>query len=287
MRYIHYLPGGGLGDIYREAYFNNALGILKRWKLENQDAHLKILLMSHNPASVQLLEGHSWIDELTQVRFPLERTWEWEAAYGIYSGEFENRMELRFVLPERRSLYSANFSSHRPRHKAVTTIPNVGMAWTRPPTSLDETFILAHLSPALVHPFAGQEERCFSPALRSFVNDALRDHSVIGADYARQSHGAEVGGVTLHAQGLVRAVEHSRFVVATESSVYYIASMLGIPTLCFYGRGTALDKFLNRNDRSWDWYFNLEDPKSLFVPLYDWEARRQQILTWIEERTHE
>jgi hypothetical protein len=31
MEYVHYLPGGGLGDVIREAYYHNALGILKKW----------------------------------------------------------------------------------------------------------------------------------------------------------------------------------------------------------------------------------------------------------------
>lgn len=282
-RYVHYLPGGGLGDVFREAYFNNALGILKRWKLQHPDAHLTVALMSHNPASADLLAGQPWIDAVTPLYFPLEQTWEWEAAYTLYPAVFADCTELRFLVADTRSLYSANFTSHRPRSRHAQTIPAVGTAWEFPLSQDEHAEVYGDSytwRDFVFHPFAGQASRALPDDLTKLVRHALASrHVTIGASYTRPEHEDE-SGYAASPRVLAAGLRKARAVVATESSVYYMASMLGTPTLCFYGQDTALDKLLNRGDRSWDWYFNLTDPRSLFVPLYDWKSRWADLDRW-------
>jgi hypothetical protein len=285
-QFVHYLPGGGLGDVFREAYYHNALGILKRWKLQNPANHLRLVLMSHNPSVADFFVGQDWIDELDVRRFPLEVTWDWERCYQLYPDAFAGRTEVRFTLPERRTLYSSAFAAHRPRGGPVVNLTNVGTAWDFPLDAVGQHCV-RYPDPLVIHPFAGQAARAFPEDLRRWVEYDLRidrcSAVTVGADYARKDHGPEEGAATIPPRALVAQIRRAKAVIATESSVYYIASMLGVPTCMYYGEGTAFHKMASGNP-AWDWFFNTRDPRALFLPLAHWQAHTDTVRAWLAAR---
>lgn len=280
LTHVHYLPGGGLGDVFREAVFHNVPGILWRWKTLHPEARLRVVLMTHNPSSAELLEGQHWIDDLQVLRFPVEETWKWEDAYTRYPEAFEGLRELRFTISESRSLYRSDLGLLRPRHPNVETIPPVGRSWSLAESShptLPDTVDARRL----LHPYAGQDIRAFSPELQAQLVDYMGGTPlIVGGEYAREGHGTETAGVVLPVRALVSRVANARYVVATESSVYYMASMLGVPVALLYAEGQTFDLML-RGRSSWDWYFNLQDPRSLFLRLPLDLAKETRLREWI------
>lgn len=280
MRFVHYLAGGGLGDVFREAYYHNALGILKRWKAQNPTAHLTLLLMSHNPSSGDFFVGQDWLDAVKLLRFPLETTWDWQACYTVYAEEFEGCTELRFSIPERRSLYRSDMDLLRPRRSTVQVIPAVGMAWWPELDASEQTFFQPHVARPVLHPYAGQARRCLPDAFLNWLGALGLPLDTLGAEYVRPEHARE-GGFTVRPRILVELIRRAPCVIGTESSVAYIASMLGKPTLMLYPEGTALDLFLNHRDKTWDWYFNLNDPRSRCIRFDQLEACQPEIHEWL------
>ncbi len=271
-RFIHFLPGGGLGDVFREGYFFNAIGVLKRWKLAHPTSHLKVLLMTHNPATQDLLAGQTWIDEVTSVRFPVEKTWEWQSVYDYYASEFDGFEEIRMSYYDHRTLYDSNKNRLRKRLVPVRNIDPIGTSWCLE-LSADEWDHVHELAGRVVfHPFAGSSDRALStyPELLNAVHTALTEtglnYLTVGANYARPAykeipaHDVE-DGVTLAPRVLAEVLRRSPAVIGTESSVYYIASMLGTPTCLVYPNGTAYER-LTRGDHVWDWFYNLMDSRS-------------------------
>jgi hypothetical protein len=259
-RYIHYLPGGGLGDVYREGYFHNALGILKRWKYLNPTAHLKVLLMSHNPASRDWLEGQPWIDEPVQVRFPLEQTWE------IYFQEFREHTELRFTLPDRRTLYRSDMALLRTKVTPVETIQPVGLGVDLVLTAEEQELVEQNAGKLVIHAFAGQTVRFLPDGLRVELLNRFPEALHIGVNYKRKEHGVEAVFGEFKPRVLAGIIRRAKAVIATESSIYYLAAMNSVPFTMLYPRGETYDNV--RHGRSdWDWFYGYNDPRSQFVPF--------------------
>lgn len=278
-RYIHYLAGGGLGDIFREAYYHNAVGILKRWKLENPTAHLTVLTMSHNPAAADLLTGQDWIDEVVDRRFPLETTWAWESAYALYEADFWGKTELRFTLPERRTLYNARWMRGRPFGPQVKMIDPIGVPWA-PVLSEYERAVAdaAFTGRVVLHPGAGQQSRQLPPPLSAdLIEQIPKGPLVIGANFDRDQHGFEVGR-TFNPRLLLAGLSKAKAVIGTESSVWYLATMLGVPACLLYAPDATYDR-VQRGLDDWDWYYN-QHPKNLALKLPLDDAT--PILRWLE-----
>lgn len=285
MRYVHYLPGGGLGDVYREAYFHNALGILKRWRVLHPQDTLRVLLMSHNPSSIDWLAHQDWIDESVQLEFPLERTWAWESCYKLYPEQFEGHTELRFHLPVFESLYRSDLSVLRPKITDIQTIPAIGSANAIKlgPFETERTNTLVW------HPHAGEKARCMSPEVCEAVRHAVGAFGFpyqtgllcVGADYNRMNHGSEIGVETLGPRQLAATIAASRGVIATESSVYYIAAMLGIPFVMLY-HPQATYAQVKAGKSTWAWFFGEADSRSRFLSLdTDPTTLQQELTAWL------
>jgi hypothetical protein len=251
---IHYLNGGGLGDIFRESCYHNALGILKRWKLEHPGSTLKVFLMSHNPASQELLAYEGWIDEVVQRPFPLALTWRWEDAYTLYAAEFEGHTELRFNLSEGRSLYASSHNKWRPKKPAwsIEYIDPIGVAWEPAITISEQDEVEGiFLGQLVYHPFAGQASRTLPGA----IEDLVAEHAplVLGANYGRDEHGTECG-ITFNPRILYHGLRAARAVVGAESSVWYLGTMLGRPAALLYQPEQTYD-LVQRGLSNWNWYF--------------------------------
>ncbi len=295
-RYIHFLPGGGLGDVFREAYFYNGLGILKRWKLDHPRDHLRVLLMTHNPSSADLLVGQSWIDEVVTRRFPVEKTWQWEAVYDYYAQDFDGHEELRISLYDHRTLYDSHKNRLRKKLVPVRQIEPVGTAWDLYLEPFLERMIVGRVDGYVVfHPFAGSADRSLAtyPDLREAVEDALRAADVkfitVGGNYERPAyqqipaHAAEDNCLEMNPRVLAEVLRRAPAVIGTESSVYYMASMLGTPTCMLYPSGTAYAK-LAQGDHSWDWFYNLADTRCKAVHFGHVKERAEKIAAWAKER---
>jgi hypothetical protein len=292
--FIHFLPGGGLGDVFREAYFMNGLGILKRWKSEHPADRLRVLLMTHNPASADLLSGQSWIDELVVRPFPVAKTWEWQAVYDLYPDDFAGHTELRISLYDYRTLYDSNKNKLRKKLTDVRQIETIGTAWALE-LSADEWKRVFDLAGRVVyHPHAGSADRALStyPEIDDAVRGALLRSGVdvitVGANYERPAykqipaHGRE-DGLDLSPRVLAEVLRRAPAVVGTESSVYYIASMLGTPTLLMHPTGTAFDRML-KGDHTWSWFFDLQNPDSRHVHFSVVQERADKIAAWALQR---
>jgi hypothetical protein len=271
-KYVHYLPGGGLGDVFREAYFHNALGVLKRFKLENPRDELKLLLMGHNPAIPDLFLGQEWIDELRFMPFPEGDIGDWSTCYKEYQPEFEGYTELRFNIPDSRSNYRSDLSILRPRHRNMKTIQAVGMSWdfylTREEQHEVDSVLHQGERGVFYHPGAGDFIRTISEDLDEWLTERFGDKWIrIGAKYVGRATHSDEAGVTLAPRVLIAALRKARAVVGTESSVYYLASMLDVPTLMFYREGQAFANWQHKNDSTWNWFFNTKDPRSAFVRM--------------------
>lgn len=283
--YIHYLCAGGLGDVFREGYFHNVIGVLKRFKIENPRARLKLLLMTHNPASAELLVGQPWIDEVKVVPFVADDIGAWPACYHEYKAEFEGHTELRFNVADARSNYRSDLAIHRP---SVATSPwpirvltGVGTAWEFVLTSDDWAQVEQYAGATVFHPYAGDFHRTVAPDIHQWLMRTYGDGWLtIGAQYDRVNH-AEEGGVELNPRVLVEVLRRARRVIGTESAVYYIASMLQVPTLLLYRDGHAFSRWVNAGDDTWDWFFNRGDPLSSHVRMPLDESGKQKVEEWI------
>jgi hypothetical protein len=274
--YCHYVPGGGLGDLVRELLRNGALGVLKRWKLEHPRDSLRVVLMSHNPAAKDLLVGQDWIDEVVAPPFDVAADPRWASCYERHAALFEGRRELRFVLPEAKSLYRADMNALRPPPgpgRAVTTIPPVGMAVDVALSRQERDVADFHAGCVVLHPFGGHSAKWFPPDLIEWVAERAGPRRLLlAADYARPGHGDEIDAVpglqprTFGARVFVEVCRRARAVVGAESAAYYVAAMWGVPTAMLWaGAGEYRLKLEGRSD--WDFYFGEGDGRNLFLPL--------------------
>ena len=284
MDFVHWVPGGGLGDVFRELYYHNALGILKRWKLQHPTARLTLGFMSHNPNAADFVVGQEWIDEVKFIPFPLDKTNHWWDIYTLFPEEFTGKTELRITIPEYRSNYRSADSPFRIKLGAIEQVLPVGTTWEMHVTPEERAHVDSYNATLLFHPFAGHAERWLPEATRERLLSDLPPHTLIAADYTRLGHEAEVplqGAATWSPRQLWYALTKAKAVVATESSVYYMASMMGVPTAMYYAPNCAFDKMV-RGDRMWDWFFNTADTRSLFLPLAD--NHPTQVVAWAQER---
>lgn len=289
--YVHYIPGGGLGDLCREAYYNGVLGILRRWKLRNPDTHLRVVLMTHNEAAGDLLVGHSWIDQVRVCPF-VGAVANWAKCYDDYAHLFADRTELRFSLPERRSLYRVDIGAARKRVTTVENIPAVSMATDIALTSHEDSIVRFHAGRVVVHPFGGHTAKWFTRDILAAVHDAAGSEAlVVGADYVRAGHESEglfepsVRMVAFPPRVLLGIVRAANAVVGSESSVYYMGAMWGVPVAMLWAPGCEFD--LVRQGRSnWDWYYGEGERDNLFLPLPPamTAGHRTQLLEWVREK---
>lgn len=283
MKVVHYLPGGGLGDVVREAYFNNALGILRRWKLEHPRAELRVVTMSHNPAHADLFKGQDWIDEFIPLRFQLERGCEWQRFYEWYPEVLEGRTELRFTLPVQRSIYRPDYARTRPMATSATlTIQAVGMAIDVVLSEHDRAIAGHHRDRIVIHPFAGGDGKWIPRGvLDKLIAAAGTSALVVGGDFARPGHGIEhhegIRTETFAPRVLIEIIRWSRAVIGTESSVYYVAGMWGRPLTMLWVPGGPYD-LVKQGKIAWDWYLGEGHTDNLIRNMTDDPA---PVLDWI------
>jgi hypothetical protein len=296
MRYVHYIAGGGLGDVVREALYNGALGILKRWKLRHPEDYLKVCTMSHNPSHVDLFYGQHWIDELKPCRFPLELGWKPEMFYEWHPDELREFTELRFVLNEKKSLYRVDLQAQRSRPIPVVTIPPISVAADIALTLHERQIVEHHSGAIVVHPFGGESHKWFpTPLLQAIQEAAGKDVVVVGASYDRPGHEDEIAaadsiGIKLRAfqpRVLLEIVRRAKAVVGSESSVYYMAAMWGIPVAMLWARSGTYD-LVKQKKSNWDWYFGEAEGSNLVVPLPPLMTGDEcaRLLEWIQQRAN-
>lgn len=275
MNYVHYVAGGGLGDVVRELLYNGALGILKRWKLRHPQDRLKVVTMSHNPSHRDLFFGQDWIDGMKCCRFPLELGWKPEMFYDWYETEFVDHKELRFTLNEKKSLYRVDLMAQRSKLVPIENIPPVGMAVDVVLTQHERQIVEHHADMVVIHPFGGEVHKWFSDDVaRAAIGAAGDKVVVVGADYERPGHFDEAEraatlGITLRTfppRVLLEIVRRARAVVGAESSVYYMAAMWGRPVAMLWPPAGTYD-LVKRGTSNWDWYFGEGEPDNLFLPL--------------------
>lgn len=275
VKYVHYIAGGGLGDVVRETLYNGAFGILKRWKLRHPEAYLKVCTMSHNPSHVDLFTGQGWIDELKPCHFPLELGWKPEQWYEWHTEELAGFTELRFTLQEKKSLYRVDLQAQRAKPVPVVNIPAIGMAMDITLTEHERQIVNRHAGSVIIHPFGGERHKWFPVELLNDVVYAADRHAlVVGADYERPGHCDEVDlahkwGVKLRTfspRVLLEIVRQSRAIVGSESSIYYMAAMWGKPVAMLWPHAGTYD-LVKQKISNWDWYFAEDEPGNLFVPL--------------------
>jgi hypothetical protein len=253
---------------------------------------LTVVTMSHNPATADLFVGQNWIDEYRNLAFPLERTWAWEACYDLYPEEFDGKRELRWILPERRSLYRPDLTAKRPRQANYELIQPVGMA-CEPYLDRRELVdaLMGSVGKVLVHPFAGEVGRWIPEEI---ARPRLREYrfSVVAGDYERMGHAREwwepdgtfsIG--TYSPRSLMISVKHAAAVLAAESSVYYMASMFGRPVCMCYAPDATFDR-VQRGLSDWHWYYGLSDPKNLFLRMHG-DAWPDEMSAWLKARVDE
>jgi hypothetical protein len=278
------MPGGGIGDLFRESYYHNVLGILKRFKLEHSSAHLTLLLMSHNPRSLDLFVGQSWIDEVKLLPFVAEDLGNWPSCYQDYAGEFADCTELRLNIADHRSNYRADLTVHRPRTPSIKFLPGVGTSWSPVLTAAEWSLVDRYAGRVVFHPYAGSFHRSIADDVREFLISTYGAEWVtVGANYDREGHVEERDVVELPPRVLVEVLRRCPAVIGTESSVYYIASMLGTPTCLLYRDGHAFSRWVNEGDATWDWFFNNADTRSRFVRMPLNEAGLSTLKDWIQQ----
>lgn len=292
--YVHYVAGGGLGDVVRELLYNGALGVLKRWKLRHPGDRLKVVTMSHNPGHVDLFAGQAWIDEFKACRFPLELGWKPEMWYEWHRAELEGFTELRFVLAEKKSLYRVDLQAQRPKPVPVATIPAVGMAADVELSDHERRMAEHWAGCVVVHPFGGERHKWFPERLFSDILAAAGGRVVVvGADYERPGHHGEAAwadalGIRLRSfrpRVLLEVVRRARAVVGAESSVYYMAAMWGVPVAMLWPQAGTYD-LVKRGTSNWDWFFAEGEAGNLFLPLPPLmePEHRTALLDWIRTR---
>lgn len=273
MNFTHFVPAGGLGDCFRELWHNNALGILRRWKLLNPRDHLRVVLMSHNPASRELLDHQEWIDEIIQVPWP-EGPKSWESFYDVYPALIEGR-EIRFHLFGK-TTYDPRYD-HLRTQQPVEWIDTESVRMNFPPIDFPKVDLVIHLG-AGAHLRA--IDQCFLEAIRPEFRNATTLEA--GASFQRDGHGEE-RGAQLHPLSLVRTMMHAKGVIGSESSVTYIAGMLGIPFVMLYREGQTYD-LLKRGESDWDFYFGDDSEGCLALKWPLSEDGNRSLLDWISKR---
>ena len=219
VKYVHYLPGGGLGDVFREAYFHNAVGVLKRWKLENPRTELKLLLMGHNPAMIDLFYGQTWIDEVKLLEFPQDNIGGWHLCYQNHAVEFEGYTELRFNIPDARSNYRSDLGILRPRRRNVKTISAVGTAWQFVLTPEERDAVAAYIDRVWYHPYAGAFLRTIAPDTDEWLEEQFGTKWIrVGANYQGRETHEEEQGFSLPPRQLVAALRTARAVIGRSRS---------------------------------------------------------------------
>lgn len=218
--------------------------------------------MSHNPSSRLLLDHQPWIEEIVQVPFPTDTEKSWEVFYERYSEHLAGT-ELRFHCKDHRSTLHERFDDLRGTTTAVESIEPDSMRVAFPTVEYPCVDLLVHL-------FAGQSERAADINLQDIRCSTLR----IGSPYLRPGHIQETG-VQLHPLSLARCVMHARGVIGTESSVAYMASMLGVPFVMLYREDQTFD-LVQRGLSDWDWYFGSGMDGCLYLkwPLSEEDSAR-------------
>lgn len=291
MRYVHYLLGGGLGDVVREALYNNVIGVLKAWKRQHPEAHLTLVLMSHNESTPELFTGQDWLDDVVRVDFPQEPDGEWDISrvYRDHPELFADAIELKFHLKTANgpTLYN---TAEVPKAKAgkVEWLEQFEQDdWGPVLTELDQKTADFYKGRFVIHPHAGEKSRWFTDDIKQNIDVWFRQLGVkplvIGAgDYGRP--GAEFeGGICLNPRALLAVLKSAKAVIATESSVYYQAAMLGTPVAMLYAPGQGYHKMLHSG--RYNWYFIGDtDQRNLFLEMplrkLDWKRLER----WIEEK---
>jgi hypothetical protein len=223
--------------------------------------------------------------------FPTTAGADWYHCYTEHRELFAGCRELRFSYPdEHRSLYGQRFDMARKRVVPIVEILPIGSQWSPELTAADGFDIQMLRGKLLVHPFAGQKNRQLPDAFLRAVLEAANGRAVVlGAPgYGRPGHGDESlpdhEVATVSPRALLELVQLAPGVVGSESCVYYAASMVGTPTLMGYTETEAFGQ-MRRGDRTWDWFFNLNDERSLNVPLSAWDP--VVIKSWVERRLAE
>jgi len=270
MQYSHYVAGGGLGDLWRECWHHNALGILKRWKLLHRQDSLRVVLMSHNPSSRQLLDQQPWIDEVIQVPFPTDTAKSWEVFYERYP-ELLAGTELRFHVQDRRSTYCEEFDPLRTPHGEVEWIASNTMRMDLPELEFPKVDFVLHLG-------AGQSGRTIDLA---GIEEALGQSSTlqVGSSYHREGHSYEQGA-QLHPLALARTLLHAKGVIGSESAVTYISAMMGIPTVVLYREDQTFD-LVQRGLSQWSWYWGVGEDGNLYLKWPLSEEDRGKVVEWV------
>lgn len=265
-----YLSGGGLGDVYREAIHNGALGILRRWKILHPSEELEVVLMTHNSAPVDLLNCEGL--EVQRFQFPEDTEKSWEVFYERYLPQFVGSTEIRFHITNDKSTFHRRFDHLRTNPGALLWIDPCGCEVKVHGEDRNLT------SKLILHPGAGEEARCLTPD----VIDMVMPHRplVIGANYPRRNHPEETG-LTLPPRDLVQTIRNSHGVVGSESSVAYIASMVGVPFCMLYREGQTFD-LVQRGISDWDWYYGLGILGNLYLKCPLDEEGRAKFSTWLE-----
>jgi len=273
MKYSHYVSGGGLGDLWRECWRHNALGILKRWKLLHRQDSLRVVLMSHNPSSRQLLDYQPWIDEVIQVPFPTDTEKSWEVFYERYP-ELLAGKELRFHVQDRRSTYSEEFDPLRTPHGEVEWIASNTMRMDLPKMEFPTVDFVFHLG-------AGAQMRAIDTSFLDEMRAEFRNTTTleVGASFQREGHGQEQGA-QLHPLSLASTLMHAKGVIGSESAVTYIAAMMGIPTVVLYREDQTFD-LVQRGLSQWSWYWGVGEEGNLYLKWPLSEEDLGKVAEWV------
>jgi len=267
-----YLAGGGLGDVYREAHFNGALGILKRWKILHPSEELKIVLMNHTPAAVELVKDDAWT--VVQFQFPHDTEKSWEVFYDMFCKDCWGT-EIRIHLDNLKSTF-------HPRYDHLRTNPGP-LLWIDPVgCEIDIHGEDRNLTSGLIlHPGAGEASRCVTPDVLELV--LPYKPLVIGANYPRVGHPQETG-LTLPPASLVHTIRRSNGVVGSESSVAYMASMMGIPFVMCYREDQTYDR-VQRGLSDWAYYFGEGVEGNLYLKCPLDEEGEAKLRGWLDRFT--
>lgn len=269
MNYWCFIAAGGLGDAYRELVHNGALGILKRWKILHPSDELKVVMMSHNAVCADLAKDDAW--DTILFKFPDNTEKSWEVFYDEYLGELSGT-EVRFHIQDLKSTF-------HPRYDHLRTNPGP-LLWIDPVgCEIDIHGEDRNLTSKLIlHPGAGEASRCVTPDVLDLILPLKP--LVIGANYPRAGHPEETG-LTLPPTSLVQTIRRSNGVVGSESSVAYMASMIGIPFVMCYREDQTFDR-VQRGLSDWTYYYGEGVEGNLYLKCPLDEEGRDKLRGWLE-----
>lgn len=265
-----YVAAGGLGDCWRELFHNGALGILRRWKILHPSEELKVVLMTHNSSALHLLDGHGF--ETLSFQFPDDTEKSWEIFYDLFVSGLLGT-EIRFHINVPNSTFHRRFDQLRGSDsRPILWIDPIGCEVDVHGEDRNLT------SKLILHPGAGEEARCLTPDVVEMVIPYRP--LVIGANYQRKNHPEETG-LTLPPRDLVQTIRSSYGVVGSESSVAYIASMLGVPFCMLYREGQTFDR-VQKGLSDWGYFYGIGVEGNLYLKCPLDEESRAKFSTWLE-----